>query len=121
MRTSVSPAIKVTVAGLAVASAGFVLQMLGGRDFPPIPPGLVILIAATAAAAFVPWRWAPLAGTLVGLALLIGLVASGSVGMLFDPSLPVALIGLWIQNLALIVVVVASIVAVRGTNQRSES
>lgn len=102
---------KVTVAALLVAAAGLVVQLFSGIDFPTIPPGLVILLAAAGLVAFGPWRWAPIAGTILGIWLLVGLSLSGEAGRLLDPSGFGGFAGLWIQTLAIIVAIVAGIVA----------
>lgn len=110
-RSPLSPAGKVTVVALLVAAAGFVVQILSGVDVPTVPPGLVIMLAAAALVAFGPWRWTPVVGVIVGLFLLVGFFASGSVGSLLDPGRLGVLVGAWVQFLALIVAVVAGSVA----------
>ena len=110
-RSPLSPAGKVTVAALLVAAAGFVIQIVSGVDVPTVPPGLVIMLVAAALVAFGPWRWTPVVGVVVGLFLLVGFFASGSVGSLLAPDQSGVLVGAWVQFLALIVTVVAGIVA----------
>jgi len=46
------------VVGLVVAAAGIMIQYVSGVDYPTIPPGPVILLAAAAVVAFGPWSWA---------------------------------------------------------------
>lgn len=59
------PAAVALVAGLVLAAAGLVIQILGGvPGFPPIPPGPIILIVAAAFVVLAPWRWAPIVGLL---------------------------------------------------------
>ncbi len=110
-RNSLSPAGKVTVAALLVAAAGFVIQIVSGVDVPTVPPGLVIMLVAAALVAFGPWRWTPVVGVIVGLFLLVGFFASGSVGSLLAPDQSGVFVGAWVQFLAVIVAVVAGIVA----------
>jgi hypothetical protein len=110
-RSSLSPAGKVTVAALLVAAAGFVIQIVSGVDVPTVPPGLVIMLVAAALVAFGPWRWTPVVGVVVGLFLLVGFFASGSVGSLLAPDQSGVFVGAWVQFLAVIVTVVAGIVA----------
>ena len=110
-RSPLSPADKVTVVALLVAAAGFAIQIVSGVDVPTVPPGLVIMLVAAALVAFGPWRWTPVVGVVVGLFLLVGFFASGSVGSLLDPGRLGVLGGAWVQFLALIVTVVAGIVA----------
>lgn len=109
--SSLLPARMLTIAALLVAAAGFVIQIVSGVDVPTIPPGLVIMLVAAGLVAFVPWRWAPVIGTAMGLFLFVGFFGSGAVGNLLDPSQLGVFIGAWIQFLAVIVTVVAGIVA----------
>ena len=110
-RSPLSPAGKVTVAALLVAATGFVIQIVSGVDVPTVPPGLVIMLVAAALVAFGPWRWTPVVGVVVGLFLLVGFFASGSVGSLLAPDRSGVFVGAWVQFLAVIVTVVAGIVA----------
>jgi hypothetical protein len=110
-RSSLSPAGKVTVAALLVAAAGFLIQIVSGVDVPTVPPGLVIMLVAAALVAFGPWRWTPVVGVVVGLFLLVGFFASGSVGSLLAPDQSGVFVGAWVQFLAVIVTVVAGILA----------
>jgi hypothetical protein len=110
-RSSLPPASQLTIAALLVAAAGFVIQIVSGVDVPTVPPGLVIMLVAAGLVAFLPWRWIPVFGAAVGLFLLVGFFASGAVGSLLDLSRSGAIIGAWIQFLAVIVAVVAGIVA----------
>ncbi len=110
-RNSLSPAGKLTVAALLVAAAGFVIQIVSGVDVPTVPPGLVIMLVAAALVAFGPWRWTPVVGVVVGLFLLVGFFASGSVGSLLAPDQSGVFVGAWVQFLAVIVTVIAGVVA----------
>jgi hypothetical protein len=49
----------VAVAALLAASAGIVEQIPGGADYPTVPPGLLLLLAAAGLLALRN-RWAPL-------------------------------------------------------------
>ena len=110
-RSPLSPAGKVTVDALLVAAAGFAIQIVSGVDVPTVPPGLVIMLVAAALVAFGPWRWTPVVGVIVGLFLLVGFFASGSVGSLLAPDQSGVFVGAWVQFLAVIVTVVAGIFA----------
>jgi uncharacterized BrkB/YihY/UPF0761 family membrane protein len=105
---------KLTVAGLVVAAAGVVIQIVSGHDYPTIPPVFFILLIPAGLIALGRWRWAPVIAVLAGLFLTIGLFASGEYVRLFDRSQigkPGAPVGLWVQMLAVIVATVAGIVA----------
>jgi hypothetical protein len=110
-RNSLFSSGKLTVAALLVAAVGLVIQIVSGVDFPTIPPGLVILLMVAGVVAFGPWRWTPAIGAALGLFLLIGFFASGSVGSLLEPSQFGVSVGAWVQFLAVNVAVVAGIVA----------
>jgi hypothetical protein len=69
------------------------------------------MLVAAALVAFGPWRWTPVVGVVVGLFLLVGFFASGSVGSLLAPDRSGVFVGAWVQFLAVIVTVVAGIVA----------
>jgi hypothetical protein len=58
-QTQVSDMAKLASTGLLVGAAGIVLQIVGGIDFPVVPPGLVILVVAAGLVAFARWRWVP--------------------------------------------------------------
>jgi hypothetical protein len=58
--SSLSPVRKLTVAALLVAAAGFLIQIVSGVEAPTVPLGLVILLAAAAVVALLPWRWIPM-------------------------------------------------------------
>jgi len=66
----------VTAAALVTAAVGVGIQILGGADYPPVPPGAVLLLIA--ASVCVLWRrgWAPLVAVAVALFLLVGAVAT---------------------------------------------
>ncbi len=110
-RSSLLSASKLTVAALLVAAAGFAIQIVSGVDVPTVPPGLVIMLVAAGLVAFLPWRWIPVIGTVVGLFLFVGFFASGAVGNLLDLNRLGVFIGAWIQFLAVIVAAVTGIVA----------
>lgn len=109
--SSLSSASKLTVAALFVAALGFAIQIFSGIDVPTVPPGLVILVVAATVVALLPWRWDPVVGAFAGLFLFVGFFASGALGNLLDPSGFGALVGAWIQFLALIVAVAGGLVA----------
>lgn len=94
---------------LLIAALGIVLQILGGADYPAVPPGVIILVVAAGIARFVPWPWAPIAAVLVGLFMIIGLFAADQASRLVEVNTALDTAGLWIQSVA---VVAASVTAV---------
>ncbi len=111
---------RVNVAALLGAAAGLVIQIAAGVDFPTVPPGLVVLLSATALVAFVRQRWTSVVAVGVAAFLLVGLTLSGQVPKMFDTEWLGRFIGLWVLFLALIVVAVAGIV-VTIENYRTRS
>jgi len=108
-----SPAVKLTVAALLVASVGIVVQMLSGHDYPTVPPGLVMLVVPAVLVWFVPWRWMPILGAVASLFQVIGLFAAGEADRLLGTESIGDTAGLWLQLLAVVVGAVAGVAAVR--------
>jgi hypothetical protein len=106
-------------AALTVAAVGIIIQIIGGVNYPAVPPGLIILLAAAALVAFLPWRWAPMIGVLAGAFMVIGAIAAANARYdLTHPGHPGAFIGTWIQLIAVVVAVVAGVRALAVRNQR---
>jgi hypothetical protein len=106
-------------AALAVAAAGIIIQIIGGVNYPAVPPGLIILLAAAALVAFLPWRWAPVFGVLAGAFMVIGAIGAANARYdLTHPGHPGAFIGTWIQLIAVVIAVVAGVMALAVRNQR---
>jgi hypothetical protein len=82
-----TPAAALNVAGLVVAAAGIMIQYVSGVDYPTIPPGPIILLAAGAVVAFGPWRWSLVVGLVAALFLAIGGVIATIVGNGFRETL----------------------------------
>jgi hypothetical protein len=114
-RKSLPAAGKLTVAGLAAAAAGIVIQIASGANYPTVPPGLIILLAAAALVAVGNrWRWTPLVGVLVALFLLVGgAVAPQARDQLGDPAQVGIFLGTVIQLLALVIALIAAAAAAR--------
>jgi hypothetical protein len=69
--------------------------------------------------AFLPWRWAPVIGVLAGAFMVIGAIAAANARYdLTHPGHPGALIGTWIQLIAVVAAVVAGIAALAVRKQR---
>jgi hypothetical protein len=106
-----SPAEKVTVAGLVVAAGGVVIQMVAGHPYPTIPPVFFILLIPAGLIAVGRWKWAPVSAILAGSFLTFGLFASGESFRLFDLRNPGDSIGLWIQMVAVVIATVSAVTA----------
>lgn len=92
---------KPAVGGLVAAAAGIVVQIMGGADYPTIPPGVPVLLAAAVLFA-IRTRWTPPAGLLVTLFISIGAVTTPNVrDHLADPSAMVVFVGTVIELVGL--------------------
>jgi hypothetical protein len=101
------------VAAMIVAAAGIIVQMLGGADYPAIPPGAVLLLAAAGLFA-VRTRWTPAVGLLIPLFLSVGAVKTPNMrDHLGDPAQAVAFAGTLIQLLGMVGGLVFGAVLVR--------
>jgi hypothetical protein len=112
---SLSVAGKLTVAGLVVAAAGIVIQIVSGAEYPTVPPGLIILLVAAGVVALGSrWRWTALVGVIVSLFLLVGGALAAQVrDQLGDPTRVGVFVGTVIQLLALAIALIAGVVAAR--------
>ena len=87
MTTSSFPtAAKLTIVGLLVAAVGIVLQYFAyPEDFPTVPPGPIVVTAATAFVILgVRWWWSSHVGVGVALMISIGGFFNGIVDNLTD-------------------------------------
>jgi hypothetical protein len=120
MNNSLSSSAKTAVAGLLVATAGVVIQIVSGVDFPTIPPVFFILLIPAALVAFGRWRWTPVTAVLAGIFLNVGLFLSGESDRLFDWQPAGGSVGLWVQTVAVVIAAVAGAIALVH-NYRSSS
>ncbi len=71
---TLSTAGRVAVGSLTFAAAAVLLQRVTGVgvEFPPVPPGLILLLVAIAAHLLIPRWWAPVVGTAIPLMIAVG-------------------------------------------------
>jgi hypothetical protein len=104
---------------LIVAGAGIIIQIIAGKSYPAIPPGLVILLVAAALVLFVPWRWVSLIAVLASAFLLFGgFTNAGARYDLTHPGHPGVFAGTWTEIAAMAVALVAGIAALTARNRR---
>ena len=111
------------VVGLVVAAAGTIIQYVSGVDYPAIPPGPIILLAAAAVVAFGPWRWTPVIGLVGALFLSIGGAVATIAGDGFGETLGGSgevggSAGAVVQIVGLAIALPAGIVAARRSSRR---
>jgi hypothetical protein len=119
-----TPVALLNVAGLVVAAAGIVIQYVSGVDYPAVPPGLIILLAAAAVVTFGPWRWSPFAGLGAAVFLSIGgaiatIAGNGFSETLGDPGEVGGFAGAVIQIVGLAIALPAGIVAAKRGSRRA--
>jgi hypothetical protein len=113
-----------SVVGLVVAAAGIMIQYVSGVDYPTVPPGAIILLAAAAVVAFGPWRWSPFAGLVAAVFLSIGgaiatIAGNGFSETLGDPGKVSGFAGAMIQIAGLAIALAAGIVAAKRNSRRA--
>ena len=74
----------IAATALTLAALGICVQILGGADYPTVPPGLLIVLAAVAICVW--WRrwWALLIAAAVSAFLLVGGALAPAVGVNLD-------------------------------------
>jgi hypothetical protein len=122
--TRLSPAGRLNALGLVVAAAGIMIQYVSGVDYPTIPPGPIILLAAAAVVAFGPWRWSPVVGLVAAVFLSIGgaiatIAGNGFSETLGDPGEVGGFAGATIQIVGLAIALPAGIVAAKRSSRRA--
>jgi hypothetical protein len=113
---------KLSALGLLVAAGGIVVQILGGADYPVVPPGIILLVVASGIVWFAPWRWArwaPVAAVLAGAFLIVGLFAAGQASRLIEVDTVLDTTGLWIQMVAVVVAIVTGVQAMVRSGLRT--
>jgi hypothetical protein len=121
--TRLSPAARLNALGLAVGATGIMIQYVSGVDYPTIPPGPIILLAAAGVVAFGPGRRAPVAGLVAAAFVSLGGVVATMAGKGFtetlgDPSELGGFLGALVQIAGLVIALPAGVVAVRNFGSR---
>jgi hypothetical protein len=121
-----SPAARLNALGLLVAAAGIMIQYVSGVDYPTIPPGPIILLAAAGVVVFGPWRRAPVVGLVAAAFVSLGGVVATIAGNGFnetlgDPSELGGFLGALVQIAGLMIAVPAGVVAARRFGYRVET
>jgi len=122
--SQLTPFAMLNVLGLVVAAAGIMIQYVSGVDYPTIPPGPIILLAAAAVVAFGPWSWAVRVGLGAALFLSIGgaiatLAGNGFSETLGDPGEVGGFAGAVIQLVGLAIALPAGIIAAKHSSRRA--
>jgi hypothetical protein len=111
---------RLNVTGLLVAAIGIVIQIIGGIDYPVVPPGLVIVVVAAALVASARWWWVPYVGVVVPLFLLVG----GTIAIANEDEPHrtdvVGLTGTIVQAIGLVVALIAGLQVLRQMRSRPD-
>ena len=116
-RQSLSPAVRLTIAGLVGNAVGIWIQALSGAAsyaaYPIMPPGPIILvIVAIVVAALRRWWWTPLLGGLLSAWISVGaIVLPETAQRLGNPAAVGEFLGTVLQVVSLALATVAGIVA----------
>jgi hypothetical protein len=104
---------------MLIAVAGIAIQIATGVDYPPVPPGPIILLAASALVVYRPGRRSAIIGVIIPLFLLVGgTLASLSNDALWQSDEPGQFAGLTIQVIGELIALVAGIHALRSRRVR---
>ncbi|GAA5139702.1 hypothetical protein [Pseudonocardia adelaidensis] len=99
---------RTVLVSLVVSAVGIPVQILGGWDYPVVPPGMLILLVA-GAAALLPVRWAPAISLVAGGFILVGFFVVGDAANMLGSQNALVTVGKWVQMVALVVGVVAAV------------
>jgi hypothetical protein len=99
---------RTVLVSLVISALGIPVQILGGWEYPVVPPGMLILLAA-GLAALLPVRWAPVISLVAGGFILIGFVVVGDLANMFGSQNTLVTVGKWVQVVALVVGVATAI------------
>lgn len=108
--TSLSRPRLATVLGLVVAALGIVVLMLSGANLPVVPPGLVLLLGVAGVVFFTRARWTPLLAVAIALAELAGVIFSGALANVVDPTAFAAFGATWLRVVGVAITLVAAVV-----------
>jgi hypothetical protein len=123
-RTQYTPAATLSAAALVVAADGIMIQYVSGVDYPTIPPGPIILLAAAGVVIFGRGRWSPVVGLVATLFVLIGgaiatIAGNGYSETLGDPGELGGFAGAVVQLVGLAIALAAGVIATQGSSRRA--
>lgn len=99
---------RAVLVSFVVSAIGIPIQILGGWDYPVVPPGMLILLVA-GLAALLPVRWAPAVSLVAGGFILVGFFVVGDAANMFGTQNALVTVGKWVQMVALVVGVAAAV------------
>jgi uncharacterized membrane protein len=99
---------RAVLVGFVISALGIPVQILGGWDYPVVPPGMVITLVA-GLAALLPVRLAPVISLVGGGFILVGFVLVGDFANMFGSQNAMVTAGKWLQLAALVAAVLAAV------------
>jgi hypothetical protein len=99
---------RAVLVSLVISAIGIPIQILGGWEYPVVPPGMLILLAA-GLVALLPVRWAPAISLVAGGFILVGFFVVGDLANMFGSQNALVTVGKWVQMVALVVGLVAAV------------
>jgi hypothetical protein len=99
---------RAVLVSFVISALGIPVQILGGWDYPVVPPGMVITLVA-GLAAVLPVRWAPVISLVGGGFILVGFVVVGDLANMLGTQNATVTAGKWLQMVALVVGVAAAV------------
>jgi hypothetical protein len=114
---ALSTATKVNAAGIALTSAGMLVQIAAGSTLYPSLTGPIVLILAAVFVTFGPSRWTPWVGLVLPLVLGVGAIVAaamtgGFIDQLTNAGKPALLVGSLMQVVGLIAAIGGGLVMV---------
>lgn len=107
---------------LAVAAVGIELQILGGADYPTVPPGLLILLGAAAVMFFARQVWAIGIAAIATLFISIGGIAAPNLRQqVTDSGSSLVFVGTIVQIIGLVGALVLFVPVLREAFKRRDS
>jgi hypothetical protein len=99
---------RTVLVSLVISASGIPVQILGGWEYPVVPPGMLITLAA-GLVALLPVRWAPMISLVAGGFILVGFFVVGDFANMFGSQNALVTAGKWVQMIALVVGLAAAI------------
>ena len=99
---------RAVLVSLVISAIGIPIQILGGWEYPVVPPGMLITLAA-GLVALLPVRWAPVISLVLGGFVLVGFVLVGDAANMVGSQNALVTLGKWVQMIALVVGIAAAV------------
>ncbi|GLC30309.1 hypothetical protein [Clostridium omnivorum] len=117
-RLQLTSSVKLAVVGLVLGGAGILTLFLTGWINQSVPIGTIILLAEAVLIGFGRWRWTLIVTEIMTLFIFImGFIAPGLYDRLSHPAVISAFSGTWIQEIGLVIALVACGIAIKESKR----